>query len=823
MGPLVRVPSSIPGHGADRHPRFRANPQTSDTLRLLIPCTGGAVSFGRSSSRFVTVLLSLAVLAVLLPAATLATSPEEARNYVVTLAISGAQRSFEASSRSERQRIRQRAERASSATDRLASEHGFKARHRFERTAPGFSARLTPSQAADIARDEKVSSVRPARRFTLAAQSTPSGIDRVKAVREGAGPPDVDVDIAVLDTGIGPVAGGELNIAGGINCAQNPSAPGYDPDDWGDSISSRHGTHVAGTAAARDNDIGVVGVAPGARLWAVRVFEGGFGDEATIVCGIEWAISTHDGPLAPAGTQPIEVINMSLQGPRGDIVEQCPGAPGDLIHRAICEAVDVGISVVVAAGNSASDARRVSPAGYDQVITVGALSDFDGQGGGQASARCSSYGSERDDTFARYSNYGPDIDIVAPGTCVVSTTTGDAGATRTLTGTSMASPHVAGAVARYLATNPGTSPEQMRKLVRASGRLDWNPKSDPAWSGVGDTDEPNRVLDVKALTGPEDVKVWLYRDTFGVGTDQTKRRTRLDIQRAGGYAGQVKLDVRGLPGPVGSATLGLEQLSGLTGLGTNLALRLKTDGPDGVYDLDVEATGQGGSPLGARPLTLTVDRTGPKVKGLGIRPKLGSSPVPRNGAVKTLLTWSVSDAISKIGQVSLQRKVGNGPWQSVKVNKGSKASPLIKPGKTNRFRVTAVDTLGNRSRTAIDGRLLVRDSDSGRWIRPASGGWRSRPVKKALGGSLLQANQPADALVTRFSGKAFAVVAPVGPGRGKVRVRIDAGNWHTVNLKAGKTGQRRVVFGQRVAPGEHIMEIEARSGRTAVDAILIIR
>jgi subtilisin family serine protease len=446
----------------------------------------------------------MAALVALLPLSTLAAPEGRPRNYVVTLAVPNAEQTFSAGNRVARQRIRSRADRTTNVTDRLVQQHGFRTRFRFERTAPGFSARLTPSQAAAVGRDEKVISVRPARRFRPANQVTPLGVKRIKAAPEGSSGPDVDVDIAILDTGIGPVGGNELNIAGGINCSGVGTA-----NDWQDSISSRHGTHVAGTAAARDNDIGAVGVAPGARLWSVRVFDGPFGDEATIVCGLQWAISTHDGPDAPAGSQPIEVINMSLQGPRGKIVEECPGAAGDIIHQAICQAVDVGITVVVAAGNNGSSTQKVSPAGYDQVITVAALSDFDGAGGGQAGSDCSLYQNEKDDTYARYSNYGPDVDILAPGTCVESTTTGDGSTTKRLTGTSMASPHVAGAVALYMADHPNASPDRMGKLVRASGRLDWRLRSDPQWSGVSDADEPNRVLDVKAMTGGEGVKVWL--------------------------------------------------------------------------------------------------------------------------------------------------------------------------------------------------------------------------------------------------------------------------------------------------------------------------
>ena len=197
----------------------------------------------------------------------------------------------------------------------------------------GFSAKLTPQQAASLRRDGKVATIRLARRYKIASQVVPTGIRRSKAAPGGEPKPDVDADIAVLDTGIGPVGNGELNVQGGINC----SADGQGAGAWHDVYNSKHGTHVAGTAAARDNGIGAVGVAPGARLWSVRVFRSsGFGDESSIICGLDWAVSTH-GPGAPAGTQPIDVINMSLQGPRpGGAPEACIGAADpDAIHAAV--------------------------------------------------------------------------------------------------------------------------------------------------------------------------------------------------------------------------------------------------------------------------------------------------------------------------------------------------------------------------------------------------------------------------------------------------------------------------------------------------------
>ncbi len=114
------------------------------------------------------------------------------------------------------------------------------------------------------------------------------------------------------------------------------------------------------------------------------------------------------------------------------------------------------------------------------------MTDVDGEGWGAGGVSpCAGEAGERDDTYARYSNYGRDIDIVAPGTCVESTRpTVSGNDTARSSGTSMAAPHVTGAVARYLADHPGTPPDRMRRIVRAAGRMDWNPKSDPLWYGV---------------------------------------------------------------------------------------------------------------------------------------------------------------------------------------------------------------------------------------------------------------------------------------------------------------------------------------------------
>src|SRR5215213_7879791 len=168
-------------------------------------------------------------------------------------------------------------------------------------------------------------------------QTVPTGIRRIaadqnsQAAIHGDGGA-VDVDVAVLDTGI--AAHPDLTIAGGQACTGEGTADG-----------DGHGTHVAGTIGAQDNSFGVVGVAPGARLYAVKVLDNqGEGDYASIICGLEWVIDN-------AAT--IDVVNMSLGGSAPETT-----CLNDALHAAVCNTILAGVTVVVAAGNR-SEERRV--------------------------------------------------------------------------------------------------------------------------------------------------------------------------------------------------------------------------------------------------------------------------------------------------------------------------------------------------------------------------------------------------------------------------------------------------------------------------------
>ena len=142
---------------------------------------------------------------------------------------------------------------------------------------------------------------------------------------------------------------------------------------------------------------------------------------------------------------------------------------------------------MVAAGNDTADASTSTPAAYDEVITVSALADFDGLPGGGAASTCRA---DEDDTFASFSNYGADVDVIAPGVCI--TSTWNDGGYDTISGTSMASPHVAAGAALYLANNPGATPSQVQSALQAAGSLDWD---------NGDDLDPvqERLLDVSTF------------------------------------------------------------------------------------------------------------------------------------------------------------------------------------------------------------------------------------------------------------------------------------------------------------------------------------
>ena len=353
-----------------------------------------------------------------------------------------------------------------------AQRFGFEVGHVYTSALQGYSATLTPATATAL---EAVPGVRWVQRdeaVSIDAQPTPTGINRSNAdasptAKINGADERVDVDVAVIDTGA-DLTHPDLNIyrAGAKNCSIG-------------AISANdlhgHGTHVSGTVGALDNNTGVVGMAPGARIWPVKVLtDAGTGLNSDVICGIDYVT---------ANASKIEVANMSLGG-AGTDDQNCGASNNDAMHAAICRSVAAGITYVVAAGNDSEDAKNSTPAAYDEVITVSALADFNGLPGGGAPSTCRA---DVDDTFANFSNFGADVDLIAPGVCITSTWM--LGGYNTISGTSMASPHVAGGAALYKATHPTASPAAVKTALQGSGTLDWNNVDD------GDSTK-ERLLDV---------------------------------------------------------------------------------------------------------------------------------------------------------------------------------------------------------------------------------------------------------------------------------------------------------------------------------------
>jgi subtilisin family serine protease len=315
-----------------------------------------------------------------------------------------------------------------------AQAMGVEVEHIYRHVFNGFAGTLLPpSEIAPAARSRRINAtILPDGAVQAEAQIVPTGVSRpgVPVAADGQhldviSP--VDADIAILDTGISDSLP-DLNVVGGVSCV------GSNPDDWEDG--NGHGTHVSGIAAAKDNDDGVVGVAPGARLWSVRVLDNqGFGTFSDVICGLDWVAGHADT---------IDVINLSLSGEakKGEN-KRCASSA---FHQATCAVVMAGIPVVVAAGNQGANANTRVPAAFPEVITVSGIADSDGRPGKLGPRTCFGH---NDDSFLSFSNFGAVVDIAAPGDCILSYRLN--GGLIEESGTSEASPHVAGAAAHFIA------------------------------------------------------------------------------------------------------------------------------------------------------------------------------------------------------------------------------------------------------------------------------------------------------------------------------------------------------------------------------------
>lgn len=326
----------------------------------------------------------------------------------------------------------------------LIKEYGGTVKKTFGAALNGYTATLSATEAKRLAADPSVAVVEQNQRVQLTdttQSSAPWGLDRIDQTSLPLSTtytyPDTagsGVTAYVIDTGVRIT---HSQISG-------RASYGYDAVD-GDTTASDgngHGTHVATTIAGS-----TYGVAKAAKIVAVRVLDNaGSGTTAGVIAGINWVTDNHSGP---------SVANMSLGG----------GASTTL-DTAVANSITSGVTYAVAAGNSSANASSYSPARVASAITVGATTNTDAK--------------------ASYSNYGSVLDIFAPGSSITAGWYTSDTATNTISGTSMATPHVAGAAAVYLAGHTSATPATVASAL-VNG----------ATSGVvtsAGTGSPNRLL-----------------------------------------------------------------------------------------------------------------------------------------------------------------------------------------------------------------------------------------------------------------------------------------------------------------------------------------
>lgn len=322
--------------------------------------------------------------------------------------------------------------------------------HRYDSAVRGVAVSNVPPEVLDILRrhptiatihEDAIIGLSPAPSCPAPPSSTqvvPWGPRRVGAttssIRVGGGTPNVNVDIFIIDTGV------QLNhpdlrvVQPGIS---------YVPGQTSANDQNGHGTHVAGIVGAVDNLYGVVGVCPGANIYPVRVLDAsGSGQFSTVIAGVNYVRS-----LKVSNPNRRMVANMSLGASVGTTAY-------NILDVAVASAIAAGVPFAVAAGNSSSSASQFSPAHVTTAMCVGAITEAN--------------------AFASYSNLGSAVSIDAPGDKILSTYLNSSYAT--LSGTSMASPVVAGIAALYLTQNPSKTPAQIKAaLVAAAATSTQNP------------------------------------------------------------------------------------------------------------------------------------------------------------------------------------------------------------------------------------------------------------------------------------------------------------------------------------------------------------
>ncbi len=378
----------------------------------------------------------------------------------------------------------------------LGNQHGFDVSYVYQHSIQGFAFAGSEQAAQALARNPRIAYVEPDQLAHASFVSIPTGVGRIgidAATLENISPGgrNVEARIAIIDTGI-QRNHPDLKVVGGVRFFVKGNRIVFDntfDDDNG------HGTHVAGTAAANGT---IVGVAPGAQLTAVKVLNsGGSAPFSIVIAGIDW-VAGQPGSF--------DVANMSLGG-----------GYSLAVNEAVKKATDSGVLFVVAAGNANTDVSQMSPASEPSAITVSAMVDYDGRPGGLGAPTtlylsCKNADGtggtvHHDEDVPCWSNYGQGVDLCAPGVWIYSTwpTSLISSGYKTISGTSMATPHVTGAAALYLSqhradlADPATRVAMVTQALTSSG---WQRGDFGYFNATQDKDiYPEPLLNVRSLLG----------------------------------------------------------------------------------------------------------------------------------------------------------------------------------------------------------------------------------------------------------------------------------------------------------------------------------
>ncbi|WP_329100818.1 S8 family peptidase [Micromonospora sp. NBC_01699] len=434
----------------------------------------------------------------------------------------------------------------------VATRAGGRIGHQYSHALRGFEITVNEQAARKIAADPSVAYVEQNHTVSIAGTQTPVpswGLDRIDQRNR---PLDNSYTYPVTGSGVRAYV-----IDTGIHFAHTDfggrAVSGYDAVDGGSADDANgHGTHVAGTVGG-----GSYGVAKGVTLVGVRVLDAnGSGTWAQVIGGVDWVTADHDpGELA--------VANMSL------------GGAGTAVNAAVANSIADGVSYAVAGGNESTDACTRTPASTPTAITVGATDSGDAR--------------------ASFSNYGTCLDIFAPGVSITSAWHTSNTATNTISGTSMASPHVAGAAALVLAQNPSFSPQQVRDALvnDATNGVVGNP-------GTGSV---NKLLYV-ANTGTPPANDFSVAVSPASGTTPQGGSVATTVVTAttSGSAQAVSLSATGLPAGTTATFVPPSVTSG-----ANSALTIQTSGstPPGSYPVTVNGSGASGTRTATYTLVVT--------------------------------------------------------------------------------------------------------------------------------------------------------------------------------------------------------------------------